>query len=177
MRVVFDTCVLVPSFLRAVLLACVEAANVEFIVSPRILEEWARAAKTPLQRLEAETALAHFRLKFAIKIRPDPISLLQFWLPDPDDIHILALAVKQHADVILTHNKKDFPQDELSCYGIDRMDPDAFLRLLLKRYGAEIASAVQPIMTEVCAAHVDLSASDIWRKAWLPQFGRLIEKL
>jgi hypothetical protein len=32
-------------------------------------------------------------------------------------------------------------------------------------------------MTEVCAAHVDLSASDIWRKAWLPQFGRLIEKL
>ena len=100
MRVVFDTCVLVPSFLRAVLLACVEAANVEFIVSPRILEEWARAAKTPLQRLEAEKALAHFRLKFAVKIRPDPISLLQFWLPDPDDIHVLALAVKQHADVI-----------------------------------------------------------------------------
>jgi hypothetical protein len=32
-------------------------------------------------------------------------------------------------------------------------------------------------MAEVRAAHPDLSVSDIWRKAWLPQFGRLIEKL
>lgn len=176
MRVVFDTCVLVPSFLRAVLLACAEVANVEIIVSPRILEEWARAAKTPLQRLESEIAVAQFRLKFALKIQPDPISLLQFWLPDPDDIHILALAVKQHADVIVTHNKKDFPRGELNSYGIDRVDPDTFLRRLLKQYRAEILSAVQPIVAEVCAAHVGLSTLDIWRKAWLPQFGRLIEK-
>ena len=177
MRVVFDTCVLVPSFLRAVLLACAETGNVEFIVSPRILEEWARAAKTYLQRLEAETAVAQFRLKFAITIRPDPVSLVQFWLPDPDDIHILAFAVHEHADVIVTHNKKDCPQGELSSYGIERIDPDAFLRRLLKQHGAKIASATQPIMAEVRAAHVNLSESDIWRKAWLPQFGRLIKKL
>ena len=98
-------------------------------------------------------------------------------MPDLNDIHILALAVTQHVDVIVTHNKKDFPQDELRSYGIDRMDPDAFLRLLLKRQGPGIAAAVQPIMAEVRAAHPDLSVSDIWRKAWLPQFGRLIEKL
>ncbi len=46
MRVVFDTCVLVPSFLRAVLLAAADVAQVEAIVSPRILEEWVRAGKT-----------------------------------------------------------------------------------------------------------------------------------
>ncbi len=177
MRAVFDTCVLVPTFLRAVLLTCAETCNVEFIVSPRILEEWARVAKTPLQRLESEIAVAQFRQKFVIAIRPDPLSLAQFWLPDPDDIHILALAVNQHADVIVTHNKKDFPQGELSSYGIERIDPDAFLRRLLKQHGAKIASATQPIMAEVRAAHVNLSESDIWRKAWLPQFGRLIEKL
>ena len=177
MRVVFDTCVLVPSFLRAVLLSCAEKGNVEFIVSPRILEEWVRAAKTPLHRLETKTAVAQFRLKFETSIRPDPISLVQFWLPDPDDIHILALAVHQHADAIVTHNKKDFPQSELSSYGIERINPDAFLRRLLKQHGAEIAFATQPIMAEVCAAHINLSESDIWRKAWLPQFGRLIKKL
>ena len=93
------------------------------------------------------------------------------------DIHILALAVNQHADVIVTHNKKDFPQGELRSYGIDRMDPDAFLRRLLKQNGAEIVSVVQPIIAEVRNLHVGLSASDIWRKAWLPQFGRMIEKL
>ena len=177
MRVVFDTCVLVPTFLRAVLFTCAERCNVEFIVSPRILEEWARVAKTPLQRLESEIAVAQFRQKFAIAIRPDPLSLAQFWLPDPNDIHILALAVNQHADVIVTHNKKDFPQDELRSYGIERMDPDAFLRRLLKEYGAEIVLAMQPIVAEVRNLHVGLSASDIWRKAWLPQFGRIIEKL
>ena len=177
MRAVFDTCVLVPTFLRAVLLTCAATCNVEFIVSPRILEEWARVAKTPLQRLESEIAVAQFREKFSIAIRPDPLLLAQFWLPDPDDIHILALAVNQHADVIVTHNKKDFPQGELRSYGIDRMDPDAFLRRLLKQHGTEIVSVVQPILAEARNLHVGLSASDIWRKAWLPQFGRMVEKL
>ena len=177
MRAVFDTCVLVPTFLRTVLLTCAETCDVKFIVSPRIVEEWARVAKTPIQRLESEIAVAQFRQKFAIAIRPDPLSLAQFWLPDPDDTHILALAVNQHADVIVTHNKRDFPQGELRGYGIERIDPDAFLRRLLKQHAVEIVSVVQPILAEVRNLHVGLSASDIWRKAWLPQFGRMIEKL
>jgi predicted nucleic acid-binding protein len=177
MRVVFDTCVLVPSFLRAVLLAAADRSQVEVLVSPRILAEWVRAGKTPLQSLEAKAAVTRFQWQYETAIRPDPTSLAQFWLPDPNDIHILALAVTQHADVIVTHNKVDFPQDELRSYGIDRMDPDAFLRLLLKTQGPGLAAAFQPIMAAVRAAHPDLSASDIWRKAWLPQFGRLIDKL
>ena len=177
MRVVFDTCVLVPSFLRAVLLVCTTQSQVEVIVSPRILGEWRRAAKTPLRRLEAEAGIVRFRRDFETSIRPDPTSLAEFWLPDQDDIHILGLAVNQHADVIITHNKKDFPQDELRSYGLERMDPDAFLRQLLKQNAIGLAAVVQPIMSNIRAAHPDLRASDIWRKAWLPQFGRLIEKL
>ena len=177
MRVVFDTCVLVPSFLRAVLLACAKQSQVEVIVSPHILGEWLRAGKTPLQRLEAEAAIVRFRREFETSIRLNPTSLTEFWLPDPDDIHILGLAVRQHADVIVTHNKKDFPQDELHSYGLRRMDPDAFLRELLKRNVQGLAAAVQPIISDIYATHPDLSRSEIWRKAWLPQFGRLIEKL
>ena len=177
MRVVFDTCVLVPSFLREVLLACAAVGQIDYIVSSQILTEWIRAAKNPLDQLEASLAVAQFRKTHALAIRSGAPSLTQFWLPDPNDIHILALAVTQHADVIVTHNKVDFPQDELRSYGIDRMDPDAFLRLLLKRQGPGLAAAFQPIMAEVRAAHPNLSASDIWRKAWLPQFGRLIDKL
>ena len=60
MRVVFDTCVLVPSFLRAVLLTCARVRYIEPLATPRILEEWRRAAKTPLQRLEAENAVRQF---------------------------------------------------------------------------------------------------------------------
>ncbi len=65
MRVVFDTCVLVPSFLREVLLACVLVENVDYIVSSRILTEWSRASKTPLHRLEADVAITR-RLKEAL---------------------------------------------------------------------------------------------------------------
>ena len=61
MRVVFDTCVLVPSFLREVLLACALVENVDYIVSSRILTEWSRASKTPLHRLEADVAITQFR--------------------------------------------------------------------------------------------------------------------
>lgn len=65
-----------------------------------------RAGKTPLQSLEAKAAIARFRRQYVTAIRPDPTSLAQFWLPDLNDIHILALAVTQHVDVIVTHNKK-----------------------------------------------------------------------
>lgn len=50
-----------------------------------------------------------------------------FHLPDPDDRHILAAAVQSGADLILTFNAKDFPQDVVEPLGIEICDPDAFL--------------------------------------------------
>ena len=109
MRVVLDTCVLVPSFLRSVLLACARAGFIEPLATPRLLEEWRRSAKTPLQRLESENAARQFLSDFPQAMRPDPLDLRPYWLPDQDDVHILALAVLHHADVIVTHNKKGLP--------------------------------------------------------------------
>ena len=39
----------------------------------------------------------------------DLIPALQ--LPDPDDRHVLAAAIRGHADVIITMNLRDFPSD------------------------------------------------------------------
>ena len=147
MRVVFDTCVLVPSFLREVLLTCAHAGFIEPLATPRILEEWRRAAKTPMQKLEAENAIRQFVNDFPSAMRPDPVDLRPYWLPDQGDLHILALAAQHHADVIVTHNKKDFPQEALSPYGISRVDPDTQLLQLYRRHGSALIDPLRPILT------------------------------
>jgi predicted nucleic acid-binding protein len=48
-------------------------------------------------------------------------------LPDPDDRHVLAAAVKGQAQVIVTANLKDFPADALSPYAIRAEHPDPFV--------------------------------------------------
>ena len=89
MRIVFDTCVLVPSFLREVLLACAEVGKADYIVSHKILTEWSNVAKSKLDKLEAEIAVAEFRKTHPLAISSDAASLAQFWLPDLNDICLL----------------------------------------------------------------------------------------
>ena len=52
-------------------------------------------------------------------------------LPDLDDQHVLAAAIIGQADVVVTRNVKDFPQELLERYGIEAQHPDEFIRYLL----------------------------------------------
>ena len=130
MRVVIDTCVLYPTVMREVVLGVARAGLIEPIWSARILEEWARAALKlgPEGAAQAQAEIALLRRDWPNAERPAaPGVAARLWLPDKDDIHVLAIAVDASADAIMTLNTKDFPRGTLADEGLDRMDPDGFV--------------------------------------------------
>jgi len=52
-------------------------------------------------------------------------------LPDPDDRHVLAAAIRGRADIIVTANLRDFPANILGQFGIEPQHPDDFILYLL----------------------------------------------
>jgi hypothetical protein len=49
------------------------------------------------------------------------------WLPDEDDRHVTAAAVRGGAQGIITANTKDFPAAALKPLGLEALHPDDFL--------------------------------------------------
>jgi PIN domain len=64
-------------------------------------------------------------------------------LPDPDDRHVLAAAIRGHADVIVTVNQRDFPADTLAPFGIEVQHPDEFILHLLDLAPGTVVAAAQ----------------------------------
>ncbi len=64
-------------------------------------------------------------------------------LPDPNDRHVLAAAIKRQADVIVTINVRDFPEEVLQKYHIDVQSPDVFLNHLYDHNSTAFCSAVR----------------------------------
>lgn len=48
-------------------------------------------------------------------------------LPDPKDRHVMAAAIKTNANLIITNNLKDFPEEYLASFGLKAKSADDFL--------------------------------------------------
>ena len=64
-------------------------------------------------------------------------------LPDPDDRHVLAAAIRSGADLIVTFNLKDFPANALKRYAIEAQHPDEFIVQQLKLAADLVCIAAQ----------------------------------
>jgi predicted nucleic acid-binding protein len=64
-------------------------------------------------------------------------------LPDPDDRHVLAAAIRCGAEVIVTNNIRDFPQKELQRYEVEAQRPDEFLVNIVDLAPAVVIAVLQ----------------------------------
>ena len=178
MRAVLDACVLYPPVLRDLLLGCAEAGLYEPRWSERILEEWARATVKlgPAAEAQARGVAALMRGVFPrAMVPPAPGVEARLVLPDPNDTHVLAVAVASGADAIVTFNAADFPRHVLAGEGVERRDPDGFLWELWsgapEKAGAVIAR-VHARAEEMAGAPVSLKA--LLKRASLPRLAKAV---
>ena len=73
-------------------------------------------------------------------------------LPDPDDRHVLAAALRAGAEEIVTFNLRDFPPAILGPLGVAAWHPDEFVCALLVRSPEGVAGAVRGAAAEPGAA-------------------------
>lgn len=64
-------------------------------------------------------------------------------LPDPDDRHVLAAAIRTRAQVIVTFNEVDFPSATLAGFDLVAQHPDMFLRHLIDLAPAVVRARVE----------------------------------
>ena len=64
-------------------------------------------------------------------------------LPDPDDRHVLAAAIRAGAQVIVTFNLKDFPSSRLAQFDVEAQHPDDFIWHLLDYHPGRTCEAIE----------------------------------
>ena len=128
--VVYDACVLYPAPLRDLLL---ELAISELFMakwSEQIHAEWIRnlAKNRPdlSDKLQHTKELMNAAVPDCLVEGYEPI-VEGLSLPDKDDRHVLAAAIKSGAQIIVTFNLKDFPSEILDNFGIEAQHPDEFI--------------------------------------------------
>lgn len=151
MKALLDACVLYPTVLREILIGVAGAGLFTPIWSDHILEEWARATTKLGSGAEAVARgeIAALRTAFpkASVARREGLTS-RLWLPDPNDIHVLAAAIAGGADVIITFNAEDFPRQTLADEGLQRLDPDQLLISIWQQEPAVVAQCVENVRAE-----------------------------
>jgi len=128
---VLDACVLYPAPVRDLLLSLAENGLYKPKWSEEIQVEWSRnllVNRPDLQKEQLQMTIEAMNIAFPDSNIDKYSSLISgIILPDPNDRHVVAAAIRAKADVIVTYNLKDFPKSIEEEYDIEIQHPDAFL--------------------------------------------------
>ena len=175
--VVLDACVLVPVSLADTLLRIAEYGVYRPIWSDRILAEVRRAilAVHPVldagrvdARLHAMNAAFEDACVRGWRPLVDGITL-----PDPNDRHVVAAALRSRAEVIVTQNVADFPLDVLEPLGLHVLTPDDFLLDTLDLAPAVVRRVLAEQASDAHRPPLDLAdVLSSLERAGVPRFAR-----
>lgn len=126
---VLDTNVIVPIEIRDLLFwfAYDELFTPKW--SKHVFDEW----EDVMRRKGVEEQEIKKRVGWANQAFPDAmvanyeVLIEGLTLPDEKDRHVLAAAIKTNANIIVTNNLKDFPEDYLYSFGLSAKNADDFL--------------------------------------------------
>jgi predicted nucleic acid-binding protein len=126
--VLYDASVLYPAPLRDLLMQLALTDLYRARWTEQIHQEWIRSLLKKRPNLTAEQ-LDYTRQLMNRHVRDCLIAHYEslipaLSLPDPDDRHVLAAAIKGEVDVIVTMNLRDFPVSVLSQYEVEAQHPD-----------------------------------------------------
>jgi predicted nucleic acid-binding protein len=142
---VLDACVLYPAPVRDLLLSLAEAGIFSPQWSELIQDEWQRNLLLNRRDLRPEQLR---NTTMAMNLAFPEASVLDFEdlipdivLPDLNDRHVLACAIKCRAAAIVTFNLQDFPSETCEKYGVRIQHPDEYIADLIVQYPEKAHSA------------------------------------
>lgn len=130
-----DACVLAAPLKRNLLLSLAAADFFRIRWSAEVLRETQEAIQQMLSHRDVVDAAAQAnRAVSAMRVAFEDAEVTgwerlatSLTLPDPDDLHVLAAALKTRASIIVTDNLRDFPVAELAPLDIEAKSADVFI--------------------------------------------------
>lgn len=179
---VLDACVLRPLPIADLLLRAAEAGLYRARWSAEIQDEWARSVvkdrpDIDRARLDARNAAMNRALPDACVAGHERF-IAAIELPDPKDRHIVATAIRAHAEVIVTYNLRDFPAATLDQFELQAQHPDTFLRHLIDLKPLVVARIARQVIAAL--ARPPISANDFLaslEKLALPESAAALREL
>ncbi|MBT2520918.1 PIN domain-containing protein [Arthrobacter sp. ISL-28] len=152
--VIYDANVLYPSMLRDLLIRVAQAGLVQARWTETILDETFRNLKNNRPdldpaKLDRTRTLMCAAVADCLVTGYEPLEQVFANLPDPGDAHVMAAALKVHAQVIVTNNLKHFPEETLTPWGMEAKHPDDFLMDQFHLDAVELHVAIRNI-SEAC---------------------------
>jgi predicted nucleic acid-binding protein len=147
--VVYDANVLYPNTLRDLLIRVAQSGMVQAKWTDAILDEMLAALKRnrpdiPPAKLDRLRDLMNAAVRDCLVAGYEPL-IVGLKLPDPEDRHVLAAAIKSGAQVIVTRNLRHFPDADLHPWNIEAKSPDAFVLDQVGINSRRVAACIQQI--------------------------------
>lgn len=156
---ILDACVLYPAPMRDLLLHIADAGLYQPKWTDQIQHEWTRNLlknRPDLKSEQLQKTVAAMKDAFPDATVTHYEALIEsIYLPDTDDRHVVAAAIRSHADLIITANLKDFPNSYLSQYDFVAQHPGGFVvdlmalnpDIVLQAFSTQVATLKKPPKT------------------------------